>query len=152
MLNSEIHQSIEESVLCWLATCDLNGQPNVSPKEMFVANGDQELLIANIASPKSEANNIMVNPKINVSFIHVYKQRGYSVSGIAKIIHSEEAGYHTLLDKIHSLGGESYPVKNIFRIKVESVKKIIAPSYFLCPDISEEEKAKETKKLYDLKG
>lgn len=151
MLNNEMRQSIEESVLCWLATADQHGQPNVSPKEMFVANGEQELLIANIASPQSEKN-IMANPKVNVSFIHVYKQKGYSLSGVAKIIHPEEAGYQTLLDKIHSLGGESYPVKNIFRIEIESTKKIIAPSYFFFPDVPEEEKMKETRKLYDSKG
>ena len=44
------------SVLCWLATVDDHGMPNVSPKEIFCCHGERELLIANIASPQSVRN------------------------------------------------------------------------------------------------
>ncbi|WP_366100586.1 pyridoxamine 5'-phosphate oxidase family protein [Flavobacterium sp.] len=35
MFNQEVIKSIEQSVLCWLATSDEDNFPNVSPKEMF---------------------------------------------------------------------------------------------------------------------
>ena len=40
-------------VLCWLATADLSGVRNVSPKETFVLRPPATALIANIASPKA---------------------------------------------------------------------------------------------------
>jgi len=44
-------------VLGWLATVNANGEPNVSPKEIWKFDGVDRLLIANIASPTSASNN-----------------------------------------------------------------------------------------------
>jgi uncharacterized protein len=46
MLNPIVMESIEKSVLCWLATVEADGMPNVSPKEMFMAKDEVTLLIA----------------------------------------------------------------------------------------------------------
>ena len=85
MLNTEVIKSINESVLCWLATANDKGEPNVSPKEMFISNGLKYILIANIASPKSVLN-IYSNASECLSFIDVFKQKGFKVKGSAKII------------------------------------------------------------------
>lgn len=37
MFSNELLESIDKSVLCWLATASGEGIPNVSPKEMFTA-------------------------------------------------------------------------------------------------------------------
>ena len=60
MLSSEVQNSAAHSVLCWLATVDGNGQPNVSPKEIFAVFDTEHLVVANIASPTS-VRNIEVN-------------------------------------------------------------------------------------------
>lgn len=52
MPSSEVKASIQDSVLCWLATVSSAGEPNVSPKELFVSYGDYQLLIANSVSRK----------------------------------------------------------------------------------------------------
>ena len=51
LITAEIARSIEQSVLCWLATVSADGIPNVSPKEAFLHDGEGRLLVANIASP-----------------------------------------------------------------------------------------------------
>ena len=79
MLSSEVQNSAAHSVLCWLATVDGNGQPNVSPKEIFAAFDTEHLVIANIASPSS-VRNIEVNPLVCVSFIDVFVQKGFKVT------------------------------------------------------------------------
>ena len=56
MFTGEVRQAVDRSVLCWLATVDADGQPNVSPKEIFCAIDDVTLLIAEIASPVSRRN------------------------------------------------------------------------------------------------
>jgi predicted pyridoxine 5'-phosphate oxidase superfamily flavin-nucleotide-binding protein len=79
----EIIQSINESVLCWLATAPAAGVPNCSPKEAFTFRGESELVIANIASPES-VRNIQANPNVCVSFVNVFKQKGFKLSGTAE--------------------------------------------------------------------
>lgn len=49
MLTDDVLHYIDRSVLCWLATVDATGAPNVSPKEVFCAYGASTLLVANIA-------------------------------------------------------------------------------------------------------
>jgi predicted pyridoxine 5'-phosphate oxidase superfamily flavin-nucleotide-binding protein len=53
ILNSSHKAMAERSVLCWLATADESGQPNVSPKEVFAVADDKHIVVANIASPGS---------------------------------------------------------------------------------------------------
>ena len=71
MLNKDITNSIEHSVLCWLATSSADGTPNVSPKEIFTYYGDSKIIIANIASPQS-VKNIKANARACISFISLH--------------------------------------------------------------------------------
>ena len=57
------HQTLGGCVLCWLATVDALGQPNVSPKEVFAVIDEEHLVIAHIASPTS-VKNVLQNPKV----------------------------------------------------------------------------------------
>lgn len=52
----EIAAEVDAAVLCWMATVDDAGRPNVSPKEMFRVHDDARLLIAEIASARSMRN------------------------------------------------------------------------------------------------
>ena len=82
MLTEDIKYYASKSVLCWLATVSAKGQPNVSPKELFVTEHDTHVLIANVASPTS-VRNIRENPRVCVSFIDIFVQKGYKLQGIA---------------------------------------------------------------------
>ncbi|SBT16591.1 Pyridoxamine 5'-phosphate oxidase [Marinomonas gallaica] len=123
----------EKSVLCWLATVSADAAPNVSPKEIFTFIDENLVLIANIASPESERN-IQVNPKVCVSFIDIFEQRGFKVKGTAQVVTTEDRDWSEYLAALKVLAGESYPIKNIFAVTVESSSKIMAPSYGLFPD------------------
>ncbi|SBS32283.1 Pyridoxamine 5'-phosphate oxidase [Marinomonas aquimarina] len=123
----------EKSVLCWLATVSADATPNVSPKEIYTFINNDLLLIANIASPESERN-ILINPKVCVSFIEIFEQRGFKVKGTAQVITSEDNNWLEYLSALKVLAGESFPIKNIFAIQVESSAKVMAPSYSLFPD------------------
>lgn len=71
MLTPPIQSLIEKSILCWLATADSEGMPNVSPKEIFTHHNEDYVLIANICSPGTVAN-IKFNPKVCLSFIDIF--------------------------------------------------------------------------------
>jgi predicted pyridoxine 5'-phosphate oxidase superfamily flavin-nucleotide-binding protein len=53
-----------------VATVSSQGEPNVSPKELFFVLDTETLLIANIASPQS-LKNILQNSKVCVSGVNV---------------------------------------------------------------------------------
>lgn len=135
-MNDDIRKSIDECVLCWLATADADGVPNVSPKEMFVAHGDK-LLIAHIASPES-IKNIEARPEVCVSFVDVFKQKGYKLKGTARTVQKRETEYVPLSEKLYSLGGKDFDIKSVIEISISGTSKIIAPSYWLFPNTSEE--------------
>lgn len=136
ILNDEIRQSIEESVLCWLATVDAHGNPNVSPKEVFVADGADHLLIANIASPNS-VRNIEINPAVCISFVHVFKQKGFKLKGVASILQPGDPAYAEKHRPLYAIAGERFPIQSIIQIRVTNAQRILAPSYRLYPDTTE---------------
>jgi len=139
MLSDEVKQSASASVLCWLATTDADGTPNVSPKEMFVPYAEDKILIANIASPSS-VKNIRNTSAACLSFVDVFKQKGFKLKGDARISEKGCKDYALYLAELHGqLGGEAFPVASIIELTVASVEPIVAPSYRLFPDTSEED-------------
>lgn len=149
ILSKEIKTYIDKCVLCWLATSSKENNPNVSPKEIFTYLDDENILIANIASPQS-AKNIIENPKVCISFIDILIQKGFQLKGTAQIINKEDAVYNEFLKKIHSLSEDRFPLISIIKIKIEKAKTILAPSYILNPQTSEEDQVKKAITSYQL--
>lgn len=140
-------------VLCWLASSDSNGQPNVSPKELFFFLNPKQLIIANINSPKS-LENIKVNPKVCISLIDIFIQKGQKINGVCKIIYPNQRMFNSYQRILHENKKHHFSIKNFFEIKIVSTKKIWAPSYHLNELITEEKMIEEafiTYKIDDLK-
>lgn len=138
MMNHELKSSIDECVLCWLATVDADGAPNVSPKEMFVHHDNGKLLIANIASPAS-IKNLLSNPEVCVSFIEVFKQKGFKIKGTATYIVSGDALFDDYHARLRTLGGERFPILGVIEVTIDRVDGIVAPSYWMFPDETTED-------------
>jgi len=147
MLTKEVKESIQESVLCWLATIDESGAPNCSPKEIFTFRGDSEIVIANIASPES-VKNLQVKSDVCVSFVHVFKQKGFKLKGVAKYVTPESGEYAELFNLIYPMSGDAFPVKGVILVRVKSIAPILAPSYYLMPGVTEEIQVINAKKIY----
>lgn len=150
MIDNDVKKYIRESVLCWLATSNRKNEPNVSPKEMFTFQDDTTLLIANIASPIS-VRNIKDNPKVCVSFVHIFIQKGYKLKGVASIIDREDAAFEIKSAPLTALFSDKYPIKSIIEIKVTRLDKILAPSYYLFPDTSEKSQITSAMKTYKVR-
>lgn len=149
MLNDEIKQYIGRSVLCWLATCNRQGEPNVSPKEMFTYTDDHTLLIAHIASPNS-VKNIRENPRVCVSMVDIFVQKGFKLMGKARLIFPDE---HEFAEKAHRFiarFGEGYPIRALIEITVQRTERIIAPNYILKPGTTEESQVREALRTYSV--
>jgi predicted pyridoxine 5'-phosphate oxidase superfamily flavin-nucleotide-binding protein len=132
MLTPEVLNAANRSVLCWLATVDEGGQPNVSPKEVFVAFDTEHLLIANIASPAS-VRNIRSNTLVCASFIDVFAQKGFKVMGTARNVIRPEADFARWAAPLEAKAGPRFPVHSVIVVTARAVESILAPSYRLYP-------------------
>ena len=150
MLNNEIKNYIDKSVLCWLATSDSENTPNVSPKEMFTYFGDHTLLIAHLASPNS-INNIKNNPKVCVSFVDIFIQKGFKIKGVAKLIDKHDNEFSEKVKPLTDLFSDNFPVKAVIEIDIKKIEQIQAPSYFLHPDTTEKSQVESAMITYKVK-
>ncbi|HMY07553.1 MAG TPA: pyridoxamine 5'-phosphate oxidase family protein [Accumulibacter sp.] len=138
ILTAEMHASASQSVLCWLATVDAAGQPNVSPKEIFALLEDDFIAIANIASPGS-IRNIGQSAKVCVSFVDVFVQKGVKVLGTASVITRADADYEQWAAPLQQKAGDRFPIRSVILIKALSAEAIVAPSYRFYPDQTTEQ-------------
>ncbi|MBX7213435.1 MAG: pyridoxamine 5'-phosphate oxidase family protein [Thermoflexales bacterium] len=136
LLTDDVLHALDKSVLCWLATVDGQGNPNVSPKEVFAAIGRERIVIAHIASPRS-LRNIAGHPRACVSFIDIFAQKGYKVSGAAEIVKRTDARFTEYEAPLLAITRGLFPILAIFAIEVEAVEAILAPSYRMIPGTTE---------------
>lgn len=138
ILTASIRDTIERSVLCWLATSDAHGHPNVSPKEIFyTAKGTDHLLIADIASPISVAN-IKAQNAVCVSLVDIFEQKGVKLTGRANIVGPSDHEFDPIAAPLLSKAGPDFPIRHAIVIEVERARPIIAPSFTFKPDQSDE--------------
>lgn len=145
----DVLQSIDKSVLCWLATVSTDNAPNVSPKEVFKAWENNQLIIANIASPQS-VRNIKANPAVCVSMIDIFIQKGYKLQGKAGIVTPKMDNFEGMEAALLEITKGQFPFRSIIQIRVDKISPIIAPSYFLFPEISEQDQIENAKKTYGI--
>ena len=133
IFSADIYRLAQSAVLCWLATVDKKGQPNVSPKEVWILMDSNQLLIANIASPQS-VRNIRECPSVCISFVDIFRQKGYQLKGKAVIYSERDSEFTRLAEPLRKIAGEAFPFSQLICAQIETVKPILAPSYVLYPD------------------
>jgi predicted pyridoxine 5'-phosphate oxidase superfamily flavin-nucleotide-binding protein len=149
MLTGDVLNYVHSSVLCWLATVDSDGFPNVSPKEVFAVFDRQTLVIANIASPNS-VRNLRANSRVCVSFIDVFVQKGYKVRGVAEVISPDHPRFSQLESPLLSITNGAFRILNIIAVDVSDVELIVAPSYRLVAGTTEASQVESAMRTYGV--
>jgi predicted pyridoxine 5'-phosphate oxidase superfamily flavin-nucleotide-binding protein len=151
ILSVVVHAAAQRSVLCWLATVDAQGQPNVSPKEVWAIADDQHVVVADIASPVT-ARNIAQQPKVCLSFVDVLVQKGFKLYGTARAVLPGDSDYSKWAAPLLLMTGDRFPVRSVMLISVQSAQPIVAPSYWLYPETTTEaSQAAAARLAYGLK-
>lgn len=132
-LTSDVRALAQQSVLCWLATTDDQGQPNVSPKEIWAIADDQHVVVAHIASAQS-ARNIEMQPKVCLSFVDVFSQRGFKLTGLAQSLPAGHAEFAKWAQPLLAQVGQRFAIRSVLRIQVCAAMPILAPSYLFYPE------------------
>jgi predicted pyridoxine 5'-phosphate oxidase superfamily flavin-nucleotide-binding protein len=133
LLTEPIRETARRSVLCWLATVDAEGQPNVSPKEVWTIADEQHVVVAHIASPIS-ARNIAQHPLVCLSFVDVFVQKGFKLLGRAREVLADDPEFATWAKPLLAMVGQRFTIQSVLVIQVQSVAAIVAPSYRFYPD------------------
>ncbi|SDU41705.1 pyridoxamine 5'-phosphate oxidase family protein [Stappia sp. ES.058] len=149
-LNDTVRADIEKSVLCWLASVDPSGFPSVSPKEIWTVFDDTTLVVADIASNNS-VRNILKHPAVCLSFVDIFRQRGFKIQGHADIIAPHDPDFARLGPGLAAMAGETFKIRHIIRIDVQRIARILAPSYRLDPDIDEDTMMKQAFATYGVR-
>lgn len=132
-LTAALRDAARRSVLCWLATVDANGQPNVSPKEVWAIADDQHAVIAHIASPVS-VRNIAQKPQVCLSFVDVFVQKGFKLMGTAHEVRADDPAFTRWATPLLATVGQRFVIQSVLVIRVTSVVPILAPSYRFYPN------------------
>ena len=150
MLTDEIRDYANRSVLCWMATASDAG-PSVSPKEIFACFGGDRIIIANIASPQS-VQNIARDPRVCVSFVDVFSQRGWQLYGNAVLMRSGDAGFEERQAILQEMAGDAFRVATLFDVTVAKANEILAPSYRFKKDVREADMREGAMRTYGVKS
>lgn len=130
LLTPEVHAAAQASVLCWLATVDAHGQPNVSPKEIWTPVDGRHVVVAHIASPVT-VRNLAANARVCLSFVDVFVQKGFKLQGQAAVLRPQDEDFDRWAAPLRPLLGPRFPLHAVLRIAVDLVEPIVAPSYRL---------------------
>lgn len=149
-INDAMRADMNNAVLCWLATVDADGVPNVTPKEIFAAHGDDTILIADIASANS-VRNATGHPKVCVSFVDVFRQKGFKVVGTARVIAPDDADFERMSAPLRVLTGGAFSIKHVIAVSMDKVSRIWAPSYGLFPERSEADLMEAAYRTYKVR-
>lgn len=128
MFSDEVKDCATRAVLCWLATTDEAGDPSVSPKEIWHLTEAGAVVIADIASAGS-VRRIERHPAVCVSFIDVFRQKGFKLLGDARIVACEDPDFSSLSKGVIRLAGTHFVVRNLVLVSVRHVRPILAPGY-----------------------
>lgn len=137
ILSTAVREAARRSVLCWLATVDADGQPNVSPKEVWAIADEQHVVVAHIASPVS-ARNIVQQPQVCLSFVDVFVQKGFKLLGTAHEVCADDPAFAVWAAPLLAMVGHRFVIRSVLVIRVTSVAAIVAPSYRFFPDETSE--------------
>jgi len=86
-----------------------------------------------------------------VSFVDVFVQKGFKIKGQAKIIYKKDSDFEIKSKPLTTLFSDKFPISAIIEITVQKVESIMAPSYFLYPETSEEMQIKSAMETYKVK-
>jgi predicted pyridoxine 5'-phosphate oxidase superfamily flavin-nucleotide-binding protein len=112
--------------LCFVASLNEDGSPNLSPKGTIRVWDADHLVFADVASPQTVAN-IARDDRVHVNVVDHFARRGWRFTGRARITREP-----AVLDSIRAeYPGEPYPFEQAVLVRVEEARELVSPSYAL---------------------
>lgn len=136
-LTDEMKSFVERTQLCFVATVNGDGTPNLSPKGSLVVFDNEHLVFANIASPDT-VGNLRRNPAIEINVVDIFRRRGYCFTGTAELMPEGTPEYDCAAEPLWSKHGKAYPVYEAIKVRLSGVKEVRSPAYTYGDNITED--------------
>ena len=137
MLDGDMKALVSGTMLCFAATVNDDGTPNLSPKSSLRVHDDNHLIFANMASPGT-VDNLRHNPAIELNCVDIFSRRGYRFTGRAAIYSGDDPLYLDLKHDVAAEHGDAIPVHDAVLVEVTDVKPAISPAYTFIEGVTEE--------------
>jgi hypothetical protein len=141
-----MEEAIAATALCYVATVNEDGTPNLSPKASLTVIDGSTLGFCNIASPRTVAN-IRHNPAVEVNIVDIFTRRGFRFKGSATLL-KQGAEFDLVEQRFLDRAGPDYVVLDVVRIAVEAALPVNSPLYSIHPDSDVDEVRRTYMKLY----
>jgi predicted pyridoxine 5'-phosphate oxidase superfamily flavin-nucleotide-binding protein len=125
-LTDDMRRMIEEQRLCYVATADALGAPNLSAKGTLVVWDVNTLAFAEIRSPRTVAN-LRVNPRVEVNVVDPIARKGYRFKGAAEV-HSNGQVFERG-QRLYRGRGVTSAIRAVVVISVTRALPMISPAY-----------------------
>lgn len=112
--------------LCFVATVNEDGSPSVSPKGTVRVWDADQLVFADVASPRTVAN-VARDDRVHVNVVDHFARRGWRFTGRARVT-DDPAVLEAIRDEYP---GEAYPFEQAVLVRVEDAHELVSPSYAL---------------------
>jgi len=127
-ITQEMRECIAATSLCYAATVNPDGTPNLSPKATLRAVDDEHIAFANIASPNT-ARNLKLNPAIEINIVDIFLRRGFRFAGTARLFEPGSPEYERFAAETWARIGGDYPIYEVVMVKVETAREVRSPGY-----------------------
>ena len=143
LLTDEMKNLIEQQKLGYVATVSPDNTANLSPKGTITVWGNENLVFADIKSPKTMAN-LEKNSSVEINVVDPISRKGFRFKGHGTIL-SSGVEYNKIISHYTNKGIKS-KINRVVLIKVDSINDVTSPLYDL--GYSEQEIRKRWKKHY----
>lgn len=135
-ITPEIGAFLQSVNLCYVATVNADGSPNLSPKASLSVWDAATLVFADMASPGTVAN-LHGNPAIEINVVDIFKRRGYRFRGRAIICNAGSPEFDKVAGEVRDAHGPAYPVNHVVRIDVHEMREVRSPAYMFGDGVTE---------------
>jgi predicted pyridoxine 5'-phosphate oxidase superfamily flavin-nucleotide-binding protein len=129
LLTDEMKRLVREQRLGFVATVSADGLPNVSPKGSLTVLDDDNLVFADVESPRT-IRNLSANPRTEINVVDPFLRKGFRFRGTATILHAG-VEYWKVLEMYREEGADVRRIRSVVLVQVESAAPLISPVYFL---------------------
>ena len=127
-----------------MATVGADGKPDVVPVHPCWgpapgAGGEGDVLWLMCGTDSVKVRNIAANPRVCVSFVDVFVQKGFKVLGAARNFRRRDMDYEKWAAPLTALAGPRFAIRSVIVIRITKCEPILAPSYQFYPDQTTEQ-------------
>lgn len=132
ILTEEMKLLVAQHRLGFVATVDVDGSPNLSPKGTMVVLDDNRILFGEVSSPNT-ISNLQRNPALEINIVDPLSRKGFRFKGDAQYIERDSSAFDELYPKIHQhfeqWGSLKERVRGVVVLEVQRALSITSPAY-----------------------